>query len=95
MAVTPTPGIANITSSIPGQPVDALSANLSGGYIFNPSGSPTNLYVDPTGPASTLGNGSSMAIQPGGTYYAIPGSTLPVSVASTVPNMGFVSVQWI
>ena len=37
MAVTPTPGIANITSSIPGQPVDALSANLSGGYIFNPS----------------------------------------------------------
>ncbi|HXB12891.1 MAG TPA: hypothetical protein VNZ45_12970 [Bacteroidia bacterium] len=95
MAVTPTPGIAHITSGIPGQAVDALQGNLSGGYIFNPANSPAVLYVDPTGPASTQGNGSSMAIEPGGTYYAIPGSTLPVSVASNVPNMSFVSVQWI
>ena len=95
MAVTPTPGIAHLTSTIPGQPVDALQANLSGGYIFNPPDAPAALYVDPTGSASTLGNGSSMAIQPGGTYYAIPGSTLPVSVASNVPNQAFVSVQWI
>lgn len=95
MAVTPIPGLANQTPSIPGQPINALAVNLSGGYIYNPADAPTVLYVDPTGPASTVPNGSSMALAPGSTYYAIPASTLPVSVASTVPSHQFVSVQWI
>lgn len=95
MAVTPTPGLASQTPSIPGQSINALAANLTGGYIFNPADAPAPLYVDPTGPASTIANGSSMALPPGSTYYAIPASTLPVSVASTVPSQNFVAVQWI
>lgn len=95
MSVTPTPGIANTTPNTPNSAVNALSANLTGGYIFNPATAPSSLYVDPTGPASTTGNGTSMAVSPGATYYAIPGSTLPVSVASSVPSHQFVSVQWI
>jgi hypothetical protein len=92
---TPTPGIASQTPAIPGQSVNALSPNLTGGYIFNPADAPTYLYVDPTGPASTVANGTSMALAPGSPYYAIPGSTLPVSCASNVPNHTFVSVQWL
>lgn len=95
MAVTPTPGLAHITPAIPNSAVNALSANLTGGYIYNPSNAPSGLYVDPVGPASVTANGTSMAIPPGATYYAIPGSTLPVSVASTVPSHQFVAVEWI
>jgi hypothetical protein len=95
MAVTPTPGLASSTPAIPGQPINALAINLTGGYISNPINAPAPLYVDPTGPASTTVNGTSMALAPGSTYYAIPVSTLPVSVASNVPNHNFVSVQWI
>jgi hypothetical protein len=95
MAVTPTPGLANITSAIPGAAVNALDVGLTGGYIFNPAEASGYLYIDPTGPASIVPNGSSMALAPGSTYYAIPGSTLPVSVASPLASQYFVSVMWI
>jgi hypothetical protein len=95
MPTTPTQGTANVTPVIPGNPVNALAAGLSGGYIFNPVTAPGLLYVDPTGPASVTFNGTTLALQPGSAYYAIPGSTLPVSCASGSPNHQFVAVQWI
>ena len=95
MAVTPTPGLASQTPVIPGQSIAALDINLTGGYVFNPADAPAPLYVDPTGLAQTSANGTSMALPPGSTYYAIPGSTVQVFVASTVASHNFVSVQWI
>jgi hypothetical protein len=95
MPTTPTPGIGTTTPAIPGSPIDSLSPNLTGGYIFNPANAPGPLYVDPTGPASVAFNGTSMALTPGSTFYAIPGSTLPVSVASNSASHQFVAVQWI
>jgi hypothetical protein len=92
---TPVAGLASQTSSSPGQPVNALAANLSGGYILNPATAPGMLYIDPTGPASISANGTTLALPPGQPFYIIPGSTLPVSVASTFPNHQFVSVQWV
>jgi hypothetical protein len=92
---TPTAGLASQTSSQPGQPVNALAANLSGGYILNPATAPGVLMVDPTTAASISANGTTLALAPGQPFYAIPGSTLPVSVASTFPNHKFVSVQWV
>lgn len=90
----PTAGLAFITSATPGTPVNALDANIEGGYILNPIDAPGNLYIDPTGPASTTANGTTSALPPGQPFYAISGSTVPVSVASQVANHQFVSVQW-
>jgi hypothetical protein len=92
---TPVSGLASQTPLVPGNPINALAANLSGGYILNPASAPGNLFVDPTGPASISANGTTLALAPGQPFYAIPGSTLPVSVASTFPQHQFVSVQWV
>jgi hypothetical protein len=90
----PTAGLAYITPTVPGQPVNALDASLSGGYILNPSDAPGPLYIDPTGPAAVQANGTTSALQPGQTFFAIEGSTLPVSVASLFASHQFVCVQW-
>ncbi|HSY76779.1 MAG TPA: hypothetical protein VK890_07980 [Bacteroidia bacterium] len=93
--VTPTAGLASQCPAVPGNPINALSPGLTGGYIYNPNDAPGFLYVDPTGPASTVANGTSMALAPGQAFYAIPASTIPVSVASNIASHYFVSVQWI
>jgi hypothetical protein len=90
---TPTKGPAFRTGAA-GTPINGLDANLAGGYIVNPLNAGVSLLVDPTGPASTVANGSTLAIPPGQPFYAIAGSTLPVSVVSTLDNHTFVSVQW-
>lgn len=90
----PTVGLAFVCSTTPGQAVNALDANLAGGYVENPLTAPGNLYVDPTGPASTSANGTTSAIAPGQSFNAIPYSQVPVSVASNFPSHQFISVQW-
>jgi hypothetical protein len=90
----PTAGLAFITPITPGQPINALDANLEGGYILNPIDAPGTLYVDPTGPASTSANGTTTALPPGQPFYAISGSTVPVSAASQFASHQFVCVQW-
>jgi hypothetical protein len=90
---TPTAGL-NSQTGAPGIPVAALDINQIGGYVHNPVSASTVLYVDPTGPASTTANGTTMALNPGQTFYAIPESTLQVSVAATDANHQFVAVQW-
>jgi hypothetical protein len=92
---TPTAGLANMTPGTPGQSIPALAANLSGGYIHNPSNSLNVLYVDPTGPALPAGNGTTMILAPGQTFYAIAESTIQVFIAGSVPNQPFTAVQWV
>ena len=92
---SPTPGLANVTPAAPNTPINALAAGLSGGYIINPVNGPDWLFVDPTGPASTTANGTTLALRQGQTFFVIPNSTLPVSVASRVASHLFVSVQWV
>jgi hypothetical protein len=91
---TPVRGLANQTPATPGTSINALGHLISGGYVSNPSTALSVLYVDPTGPASTAANGTTMGLVPGQTFYAIPNSTLPVSVASTEASHQFVAVQW-
>jgi hypothetical protein len=90
----PTVGLAWTTGRAAGIPVNALDAGLTGGYIVNPASSTADLMIDPTGSASLAANGTTLALPPGQTYFAIPNSTLPVSVVSSVPDHIFVSVQW-
>jgi hypothetical protein len=92
---TPVPGLAWQTPATAGQPINAIGANMSGGYVSNPSNAPGVLYVNPTGPASNVANGTTIALPPGQPFYVIPQSTLPISVASDFPNHVFVSVQWL
>jgi hypothetical protein len=91
---TPVPGLAWQTPATAGTPVNAIAANMSGGYVSNPPGAPGPLYVDPTRPASNVANGTTIALPPGQPFYVIPQSTIPISVASDFPNHSFVSVQW-
>jgi hypothetical protein len=91
----PTAGLASQTPATPGEPIDVLPAGLMGGYITNPEFATGPLYVDPVTDASTTGNGTTLALPPGQTFFAIANSTLPVSVASDEANHSFIAVQWI
>jgi hypothetical protein len=92
--VTPIGGLVFQTPATPGTPIDALPKMLTGGYINNPFTATELLYVDPTKPATIGSNGTSMALRPGQTFYVIPNSTHPVSVASPNANHQFVAVRW-
>jgi D-lyxose ketol-isomerase len=99
---TPVQGLAVITSPTPGQPVDAIAANQSGGYVVNPLDAidqgvdpPEPLYVSQVGPATTTANGTTLALQPGQSFVIVPGATTPVSVASKAPSHKFTAVQWV
>jgi hypothetical protein len=94
LETTPVVGLAWQTPATPGTPVNALDVNLRGGYIYNPIDAPANLFVDPVVPASVTANGTTMALVPGQSFFAISFSTNFVSVASTIASHSFVSVQW-
>jgi hypothetical protein len=102
MATTPTVGSATQTPSSPGIPVNAIAANVTGGYVVNPllaadQGLATAevLYVNQVQPSSTVGNGSTIVLQPGQSYTVIPNTTTPVSVCSLSASHKFTAVQWI
>jgi hypothetical protein len=99
---TPTAGIAVATSSTAGQPINAISPNVSGGFIINPLApadqglqNAETLYVSQVGPAALVANDTTLALQPGQSYSVIPGTTTGVSVASVSANHQFTCVQWI
>jgi D-lyxose ketol-isomerase len=101
MATTPVVGLATQTSPTAGIPVNAISANQSGGYIVNPLlaadqglASAEPLYVNQVGAAVVVANGTTIALQPGQSYTVIPQTTTPVSVASSSPNHKFTAVMW-
>jgi hypothetical protein len=98
---TPTAGLVSQTPATPGLPVNAIAANMSGGYIVNPLtaadqgiGTAEVLYVNQVGPCDTVANGTTIALQPGQSYTVIPATTTPVSVASLTPAHKFTAVMW-
>ena len=101
MSTTPIAGLASQTSGTPGLPVNAISANQTGGYIVNPVSAADQglataevLFVNQVGSAITNANGTTIALQPGQSYTVIPFTTTPVSVASLSANHKFTAVQW-
>jgi hypothetical protein len=101
MATTPVVGLATVTSATPGLPVNAISANQSGGYIVNPLlaadqglAAAEVLYVNQVGPAVVVANGTTIALQPGQSYTVVPQTTTPVSVTSSSASHKFTAVMW-
>jgi len=93
MAVNPQIG-SNTQVVTAGTAVVAIPPNPAGGFIENPIDAPGPLYVDPTIPASTTGNGSCFAIQPGQRWDVIPGQTTNTSVNSLNDGHQFSAVYW-
>jgi hypothetical protein len=98
---TPVQGIATATASVAGQPINAISPNVSGGYIINPLTAgdqglaiAEQLFISQVGPAATVANDSTLALQPGQSYTVIPGTTTGVSVASASASHKFTAVMW-
>ena len=98
---TPVQGPNTQTSATAGIPTNAISPNMSGGYIVNPMLAADQgltvaevLYVNQVQPASVVANGTTIALQPGQSYTVIPNTTTAVSVASASANHKFTSVQW-
>jgi hypothetical protein len=101
MTTTPVVGLAVQTGSTPGIPLNAISANQSGGYIVNPFAAADQglavaevLFVNQVGNAITNANGTTIALQPGQSYTVIPNTTTAVSVASLSANHKFTAVMW-
>ena len=98
---TPTAGLATQTPSTAGQPIDAVAANVSGGFIINPLDPADQglvvgeqLFINQVGPAALSANNTTISLQPGQSYSVIPGTTTTVSVASVQANHKFTCVQW-
>lgn len=102
--VTPGPGLVSFITAA-GTPVVVAPAGPNGGYITNPissvdqglgpSAAPEPLFVDPTGaPATTQGNGTTFRIEPGGTFFLIPGQTTTTSVNAASAGHRFSVVTW-
>jgi hypothetical protein len=99
---TPTAGLASQTSATPGIPVNAIAANVTGGYVVNPLlaadqglAAAEVLYVNQVQASTVLANGTTIALQPGQSYTVIPNTTTPVSVASQSASHKFTAVQWV
>ena len=90
---TPAAGTNFQCPATPNTPIEALPANLSYGYIYNPWDGPGTLWINQTGDATTTYDGTSLPLRPGWTWFAIPGSTVPVSACSTFANHLFICVQ--
>lgn len=100
MSVTPIPGAAHAIVT-GGVPVNAVLAGPNGGYILNPVsaadqglGTAETLYVDPVGPATLQGNGTTVALAPGQAYEIIAGTTLPTSCNAATGGHAFVVVSY-
>ena len=101
LPASPVQGRAVVTPSTAGHPVNAIDANQSGGYITNPASavdqglpSAESLYVNPVTNATLRATNTTIELKPGQSFFVIPNSTTPVSVASASPNHRFTSVQW-
>ena len=104
MAVTPVTPVAGLNSQIVtgGVAVNAIGPLPNGGLIVNPSSagdqglspSPETLYVSPVGPATLTANGTTFAIQPGGSWTVIAGQSTSTSVNAASSGHKFSVIQW-
>ena len=99
MAVTPVAGlVSQVTSG--GVAVTVVPGGPNGGFIVNPYTATDQgisnvepLYVNAVTAATLNGNGTTFAIQPGGSWEIIPGQTTPTSVNAASDGHKF-SVVW-
>ena len=90
MSVTPAAGNAAVITT-GGTAVTAALANPNGGFITNPLLASDQgiavaevLYINPTGiNATTSANGTTFALQPGQTWFIIPGQTTTTTANAT------------
>ena len=101
MSVTPVAGL-NTQIVTGGVAVNAIGPMPNGGIIVNPasaadqglSPSPETLYVNPVGAAALAANGTTFAIQPGGSWTVIPGQTTPTSVNAATSGHKFTAIMY-
>ena len=100
-AVTPRAGLVSQVAQA-NTPVNVAVGGDNGGFIVNPAtggdqglpGDPETLYVDPVGPATLQGNGTTFAIPPGGSWQFIAGQTTPTSVNAPTGGHKFSVVRF-
>lgn len=87
-------GPANVAVSI-------ITGPSNGCYITNPLSATDQgvaaaevVYVNPVTTATTAGNGTTVTLSPGQTWYCIPFSTLPVSAIAATRNHKLSIVRW-
>lgn len=101
MSITPQPGIVSIVTT-GGQAVTAIGPNPNGGIIVNPYSAADQgglaaaepLFIDVVNPASTQGNGTTFALQPGQSWSVIPGQSTVTSVNAATSGHKFSVVSW-
>lgn len=98
--VTPAAGLVS-TITTGGTAVTALNGPANGCYITNPLTATDQgimtaeaLYVNPTTTATTTGNGTTVSLVPGQTWFCPANSSLPVSVNAATSSHAFVVVRW-
>lgn len=100
--VTPIAGLVSQVA-VGGTAVTAVGPNPNGGYIVNPFSvtdqgtglsASEPLYINPVTTATTSGNGTTVALQPGQTWFIIPGQTTPTSVNAASSNHNFTVVSY-
>ncbi len=79
----------------------AVTGPVRGCYITNPTSNTDqaiataeNLYVNPVGTATTTGNGTTLTLVPGQSFFCIPGQTTNVSVVAATTAHAFTVVKW-
>lgn len=100
VSVTPRAG-DTVTIVTGGTAVTVVSGPMNGCYIVNPLSATDQgiaaaeaVYINPVGTATTTGNGSNTAVQPGQTYNCIPASLGPVSANAATSGHKLVVVRW-
>ena len=98
--VTPAASTAS-TITTGGTAVTAVTGPVRGCYITNPTsatdegiGTAENLYVNPVTTATSVGNGTTLTLVPGQTFFCLPGQTTNVSVVAATTAHKFTAVQW-
>jgi hypothetical protein len=74
---------------------------VRGCYITNPTSltdqaiaGAENLYVNPVTTATTTGNGTTLTLVPGQSFFCIPGQTTSVSAVAATTGHAFTVVVW-
>jgi hypothetical protein len=98
--VTPAAGTASAIVT-GGTALVAVTGPVRGCYITNPTSltdqgiaGAENLYVNPVATATTTGNGTTLTLVPGQSFFCIPGQTTNVSVVAATTGHAFTVVKW-
>jgi hypothetical protein len=97
---TPVAGTAS-TITTGGTARTVVTGPVRGCYITNPTSltdqaiaGAENLYVNPVTTATTTGNGTTLTLVPGQSFFCIPGQTTSVSAVAATTGHAFTVVVW-